>query len=286
LDWIIPVSWSETASDALNPATANAAYAALRERGCAILRGVFSSGEAEALHREYQSQYGAMDMAQMQEQAAKPPPSQFIEVGEARYDITVRMKGAFAAPRLLANTLLRRFLTPLLGDNMRLNSFTVVASHPGAQLQHPHRDHGHLYPELPPDPPLPAHAINVAIPLIDVSVETGPTGFWLGSHKWPESYIPPSEAMTTVPFQRGDCILVDYRTLHTGLPNRSTLVRPIIYMTYARPWFFDECNHLGRSSLNMTLGTYEALPESVRPLLLRAHLQAMRVRLLTEHHSV
>jgi len=95
---------------------------------------------------------------------------------------------------------------------------------------------------LPTTLPLPAHAINVAIPLIDVAVETGPTGIWLGSHKWPESYIPPPEAMTSVPFQRGDCILVDYRTLHTGLPNHSNLVRPIIYMTYARTWFFDECN--------------------------------------------
>lgn len=282
MDWIIPVSWIENVSDALNPETASAAYAALRDQGVAILRGIFSSGETEALHREYLSQYGALDMRQMAELAAAPPPSQLIEVGQARYDITVRMKGAFATPRLLANILLRRFLTPLLGDNMRLNSFTVVASYPGAQLQHPHRDHGYLHADVPPDPPLPAHAINVAVPLIDVAVETGPTGIWLGSHKWPESYIPQPGAMTTVPFQRGDCILVDYRTLHTGLPNCSTLVRPIIYITYARSWFFDECNHLGRNPLNMSLETYQALPESVRPLLLRAFLQAVRGQQLTD----
>jgi hypothetical protein len=278
MDWIIPVSWGDNASEALNPASANAAYAALREQGCVLLRGVFSPGEAEALHREYLSQYGAMDVRQMGDLAAQPPPSHLIEVGEARYDITVRMKGAFAAPRLLANVLLRRFLTPLLGDTMRLNSFTVVASYPGAQLQHPHRDHGHLYADLPADPPSPAHAINVAIPLIDVPIETGPTGIWLGSHKWPESYIPPPEAMTTIAFQRGDCILVDYRTLHTGLPNRSAHIRPIIYMTYARTWFFDECNHLGRSPLNMPLATYNSLPESVRPLLLRVFLQSVRAQ--------
>jgi hypothetical protein len=280
MDWIIPVSWSDNASDALSPGTAQLAYAALREHGVVILRGVFSPGEGEALHREYLAQYGDKDLRAMGDLAAAPPPSQLIEVGEARYDITVRMKGAFAAPRLIANTLLRRFLTPLVGDTMRLNSFTAVASYPGAQLQHPHRDHGHLYGELPPDPPLPAHAINVAIPLIDVALETGPTGMWLGSHKWPESYIPPPEAMTTVPFQRGDCILVDYRTLHTGLPNRSNLVRPIIYMTYARTWFFDECNHLGRNPLNMAIETYEALPESVRPLLYRVFLQSVRARQL------
>ena len=281
-DWIIPVSWSENASDALSPATANAAYAALREQGVAILRGIFAGSEAEVLHREYLSQYGAFDLGQMSELAARPPPSPLIEVGEARYDITVRMKGAFASPRLIANVLLRRFLAPLLGDNMRLNSFTVVASYPGAHLQHPHRDHGHLYADLPTDPPLPAHAINVAVPLIDVPVETEPTGIWLGSHKWPESYIPPPEAMTTVAFQRGDCILVDYRTLHTGLPNRSAQIRPIIYMTYARTWFFDECNHLGRNPLNMPLQTYEALPESVRPLLFRVFLQSVRRRQLAE----
>jgi hypothetical protein len=282
LDWIIPVSWSENASDALSPASANAAYAALREQGVVILRGIFSPGEGEALHREYLAQYGDWSLAQMSEQSAKPPPNHFIEVGEARYDITVKMKGAFASPRLLANIMLRRFLTPLLGEFMRLNSFTVVASHPSSQLQHPHRDHGHLYADVPTDPPLPPHAINVAVPLIDVDVETGPTGFWLGSHKWPESYIPPEEAMITVPFQRGDCILVDYRTLHTGLPNRSAKVRPIIYMTYARTWFFDECNHLGRSPLNMPLETYEKLPEAVRPLLYRVFLQSVRAQQLTQ----
>jgi ectoine hydroxylase-related dioxygenase (phytanoyl-CoA dioxygenase family) len=32
-------------------------------------------------------------------------------------------------------------------------------------------------------PSLLAHAVNVVVPLIDVDMETGPTGVWLGSHR-------------------------------------------------------------------------------------------------------
>jgi hypothetical protein len=84
--------------------------------------------------------------------------------------------------------------------------------------------------------------------------------------------------MTACPFQRGDCVLLDYRTLHTGLPNLSGRARPIVYMVYTRPWFFDEVNHVNRISLDMPLEQYDQLPQSVRPLLIRAFSQATRVR--------
>ena len=281
MDLIIPVSWGETASGALLPANANAAYAALREQGCAILRGVFSTSDIDTLHREYVSQFGELNAAQMRERT-KAMPTPFVEVGEGRFEITPRMKGAFAAPKLLANDLLRRFLAPLLGKDMRLSGFTIVVSHPGAALQHVHRDHAYLYPELDAAQPAPSHAINVSIPLIDVGIETGPTGIWPGSHKWSEARIPPDTSSTQIPFKKGDCVLLDYRLLHTGLPNRSTQARPLIYMTYVRTWFFDEVNHLGRSALDMSLETFLTLPESVRPILLRVYTQAMRVRHLNE----
>jgi len=278
MDWIIPVSQAESTAGSLLRATASAAYDAMRKSGCVLLRGVFPAGAIDALYREYQSQYGAMDSRQMAEQSAKPLPNPFLEVGGGRYEITPRMSGVFGAPELFANVLLRRFLIPLLGSDMRLSGFTIVVSHPGAPLQHIHRDHAHLFAEPGVGSRLPVYAVNVSVPLIDVDLETGPTGIWPGTHMWPEGEVPTPETATMIPFQGGDCILMDYRTLHTGLPNRSTCARPIIYMVYTRTWFFDEVNHAGRAPLDMPLEKYLSLPETVRPLLLRAFSQAMRDR--------
>ena len=260
------------------PATADAAYAALRKRGLALLRGAFPVSVIDAVYREFLARFGHMDRQQMSDEAAKPPPNPFLEVGTGRFDIAPRMTGAFGAHEFFANPLLTRFLTPLLGEDMRLSDFTVVVSHPGADQQHIHRDHGHLFAEPSMGSYLPAYAINVAVPLIDVDLETGPTGVWPGSHLWPAHMTPAPETITRVPFQRGDCLMVDYRTLHAGLANRSTRIRPILYLVFVRTWFFDEVNFLRRASLNMTMDEYEALPEHVRPLLQRAFSQALRAQ--------
>jgi len=282
MDWIVPVSESERASGALLPASAGKAYGAMRTGGCVLLRGVFPTEMIDGIYREFVARYGTMDFQQMSEQAAKPLPNPFLEVGGARFEIVPRMQGAFGDPDLFANALLRRFLTPLLGSDMRLSGFTIVVSHPGATLQHIHRDHAHLYDDPSVGKSLPCYAVNVSVPLIDIDMQTGPTGIWPGSHLWPEGQTPSPETVTAVPFQRGDCVMMDYRTLHTGMPNRGTRIRPILYLVYARTWFFDEVNHAGRAALDLPMDKFLALPETTRPLLLRAFAQQMRAKHLTQ----
>ena len=134
MDWIVPVSATESSAGTLLPATANAVYTAMRNGGCVLLRGVFPVAGIDALYREFLSRYGSMDSRQMAEQSAKPLPNPFLEVGGGRYEITPRMTGAFGTQEFFARPLLRRFLMPLLGSDMRLSGFTVVVSHPGAPL--------------------------------------------------------------------------------------------------------------------------------------------------------
>ena len=122
---------------------------------------------------------------------------------------------------------------------------------------------------------MPTYAINVSVPLIDVDDLTGPTAIWPGSHKWPEDFQPDYDAVH-VPFQRGDAILIDYRTLHTGLANRGTRKRPILYMVYTRTWFFDDVNHIGRAALDMSIEQFAKMPPALHPLLSRAYSQAIR----------
>jgi ectoine hydroxylase-related dioxygenase (phytanoyl-CoA dioxygenase family) len=214
----------------------------------------------------------------METESMKPPPNRLAGVGGARYDITVRMTGAFGRTEVFANDLLIKFLRPLLGADMRLNSFTVVVSHPGAPRQQAHRDHDHLFPQPGVATNLPVYAVNAVVPLIDVDLETGPTGVWLGTHRSGRTVAVQDSAITVAPLQRGDCMLLDYRTLHAGLPNRSGKARPIVYMVYGRRWFFDDINYMNRIPLDMPLERYHELPETVRPLLVRAFSYAMLTR--------
>ena len=279
MDWIIAVSPAERARGEILPETEREANRALREHGCVLLRGALPIETVDSMHQEFMSRYGSLDATSMQVQANKPPPNRFLKVGDDRYDIVLRMSGAFGRPDVFANRLLLRFLGQLLDNDMRLNSFTCVVSFPGSSAQHVHRDHGHLFADPNFASNLPIYAVNVAVPLIDVDLETGPTGIFLGSHRWPSQVAKPRpEAATVVPFQRGDCVLLDYRTLHTGLSNQSNRVRPIVYMVYSRMWFFDAANHLGRAPLDISLEEFFALSESTRALLARAYTYIMCTR--------
>jgi hypothetical protein len=277
MDWIVQVAAAETAGPELTPETQAAALAAFREHGCVLLRGMFPPAAIEAMHAEYVARYGTLDMAAMGTEAERPAPNRFLSVGGARCDITLRMTGGFGQPDVFANARLLKLLGPLLGDGFHLSNFTAVVSHPGAPIQHIHRDLSHLFSDPAVGPNLPVYAVNAAVPLIDVDARTGPTGVWLGSHRWPHASAK-IENMTVAPLQRGDCMMLDYRTLHTGLPNASRQIRPIVYMVYARPWFFDDSNHINRIPLDMPLEQYGKLPESLRPLLTRAFSYAVRAR--------
>jgi hypothetical protein len=277
MNWIVPVSADERAVGILSPETERAALAILKEHGCLLLRGAFERDMIDTLYREFTARYGSLSGDAMREIAARPAPNPILEVGETRFEITTQMTGPFGDPALFANPLLTNLLARPLGE-MRLSSFTTVVSYPGAAIQHTHRDHNILFDDTDPGLQLPVYAINCSLPLIDVDAQTGPTALWPGSHRWPSGITPPPHTAFSCPFERGDCILMDYRTLHTGLPNRGTRPRPILYMVYARPWFFDDINHLGRTPLDMPLEVFAQMPLETRPLLSRAHTQAMRVR--------
>jgi hypothetical protein len=278
MDWIISISAEESAQGALLPTTRETVVSALSAHGVALLRSVFADSLVDALHQAYVEQFGALDADGMAGRAAAAPPNPCLKVGGRRYEITPRMTGAFADPQVFANPLIAGLLEDLFGDDVRMSAFSVVVSFPGAPPQHIHRDHPQLFPEGELGTVLPAYAINVAAPLIDVDLVAGPTGFWPGSHRWNNARLPSAETITMMPLRRGDCLLLDYRTLHAGLANRASGPRPVLYMVYARRWFADEANYRNRTPLDMSLETFESLPEAVQPLLLRAYSQSMRCR--------
>jgi ectoine hydroxylase-related dioxygenase (phytanoyl-CoA dioxygenase family) len=275
---IVTVTAEERAIGRLTEENARQAYRCLDWEGFVVLRGCFAPYTVDEMYREYQAQYGHLNLAEMEELARGP--GAVMSVGNSRFEMVMRLTGAFDAS-VYANPVLLGFLTPLIGQDMRLSGVSAVAAYPGADRQHVHRDAAHLFADYRVGPTLPTYAINVAVPLIDVDHTIGPTAIWPGTHRFTDGTEVTNDRPPTVhTFQRGDAILIDYRTLHGGEPNMSQIVRPILYLVYARSWFFDDVNHTHRSPLDMPLETFEALPEDLKPLLLRAYSQQIRAKKL------
>lgn len=171
---------------------------------------------------------------------ARQPADQTVRVGSRRYVLHAPVDGAYAHPDLLTNRTLMALMRQLLGEDMVLNSFGIVAALAGAERQNMHRDHPALFNgalDLPP------YAITVMLPLIDLSVDTGTTAIWEGSHRWNDQDAhgqPPLLPYAAI----GDAYLMDYRLVHAGAPNRTSTARPILYAVYSKPWFRDTVNFI------------------------------------------
>lgn len=276
VECIVEVAAQERAARRLRLSSAERALESLKSNGCVLLRGVFSVGEVDNLRAEFDSQWGEIDADQMLMNSRRPAPNPVLCVGEGRYETLLRMKGAFCDANLFANDLLCSFLARVLDVGFQLSGFTGVVSYPGAKLQHIHADFRALFNDPGLCASLPNYAITVAMPLVDVDVLTGPTAIWVGSHQWESSRTPRMEHATIMSLLRGDCVLIDYRTVHAGLPNDSRVARPILYMVYSRSWFFDEVNHRLRPSLDMAISDFETLPACIQPLVVRAFSQRVR----------
>ncbi|KAH8058861.1 hypothetical protein JL721_9431 [Aureococcus anophagefferens] len=109
----------------------------------------------------------------------------------------------------------RPVVEAVLGHDARLCHAGVILALPGAAGQPWHSDGDHVHDEFH----LPPHALNVFLPLVDCGVRNGATGA-----------------------AAGDAIVFDWRLKHRGLPHRGTEPRPLVYLTYAAPWFVDDYN--------------------------------------------
>ena len=147
-----------------------------------------------------------------------------------------------------------------------VDGFGMLMAFPGCAEQHRHRDGGSLFPETPLSAILPAYALTVLIPLIDVGQDNGQTAFLPGTHRYP----PGSQDLQPVamPLPRGSCIVWNFETMHWGLPNRSDQPRPALYITLCRPFWTDMKNFGG------TARTKLLVDEDVVPLLDRRFARA------------
>ena len=91
-------------------------------------------------------------------------------------------------------------------------------------------------------------ALTLAYECMRTAQDKGPTEFVPGSHR--DFDIDASSQIRTL--DAGSALLFDYRLKHRGLGNHSTTERPLLYITYARPFWVDV--------YNFDRKRYEALP--------------------------
>jgi hypothetical protein len=228
---IVPSDEEHTAGK-LEDTTIERASRSFRTDGALIIEDILSIGVIAETRRAFGRAYSHYLDGSKREDT--------MDVGDRRVLITINLEPPFDDPRLFANPYLLPILEAELGDEFVVGAFGVVCSQPSALKQHCHFDGGILFPHSGLDRLLPATAITVGIPLLEMNELHGTTELWLGSHRHPDRV---SKGEGTKPVVReGSCMLWDFRLYHGGTANPSTVPRPLLYLTYCRPWFMDHRN--------------------------------------------
>jgi hypothetical protein len=191
-----------------------------------------------------------------------------LQVGERRLMITLDVEGPFARRELIANPLLVSVLKTAFEDDFILGAYGVVCSLPGSPQQPIHQDGADLFRQAALNRLLPLVAVTVGIPLVEMSEINGTTALWPRSHR--DDTLASTEKADEPLVREGSCVLWDYRLRHGGTPNRSTAPRPLLYMTYCRPWFLDHKNYQQQAAVRASKCILANAPEDLRRLLVRA----------------
>jgi ectoine hydroxylase-related dioxygenase (phytanoyl-CoA dioxygenase family) len=252
----IRLSDDELASNALDPASRLLAGQVFASKGVLAIENAFAPEFIASLKNAFVDN-NARHLVDQETDGA-------LKVGDKRILIPVEIAGAFNTPQLYANPFIFPLVQDALGAKCILGSFGAVTALPGAEDQHIHRDHPFLFHEENIDTCMPAYAINVVVPLVDLNEHSGTTRVWAGSHRvWQDDQarqLPSEDVRARV----GSCILMDYRLLHGGTVNHSEQMRPILYLIYHRPWFKDYVNFVKVRELVVSAQEQGNIPEPYR----------------------
>jgi ectoine hydroxylase-related dioxygenase (phytanoyl-CoA dioxygenase family) len=262
---IVP-SPAERAAGKLGCETVERASRSFRLKGALIIEDIVDTAIIVEARRAFSEAYSCYLDGSEHEDAAR--------VGGRRLLITIRLEPPFDNLQFFANPYLLALLRAELDEGFVIGAFGLVCSLPSAPAQHRHHDGGILFPNSGFDRLLPAAAITVAIPLLEMNQVHGTTALWLGSHR--DEIRLKEEGIEPV-VREGSCMLWDFRLMHGGTPNRGPVPRPLLYLTYCRPWFMEHLNFDARANpkqkpLLIHKEALSRLSEQDRRLLARAQV--------------
>jgi hypothetical protein len=263
IERIVPLQ-SERAAGTLSPETVECASRRFRKDGALIIEDIVDTRLVAKARRVFLEAYSRYLDGRERDDV--------LMTGDRRLMITIDLQPPFNDPQFFANPYLLPMIEAALDGGFVLGSFGIVCSLAAAPRQHRHVDGGFLFPSSGIDRLLPASAITVGIPLLEMNNVHGTTALWLGSHLDATRL---SEQQSIEPVVReGSSILWDYRLSHGGTPNRSAVPRPLLYIGYCRPWFLDHINfgkaNPNQRSILMKNDFWSALSEQHKRLLARA----------------
>jgi hypothetical protein len=202
--------------------------------------------------------------------------------GNERFDLLLQTSSSSSSSskiREIINTQVLERILPMakiiLGETSGGLDFdlSVVYSKPGAPDQGWHADGEHQkgaadigwningWKTHLADP----YALCLFIPLIDLDDETGFTQFWPASHQsrgllgfGPVAKL--TESTWDAKAKAGSLICYDYRTMHRGMKNCSTIIRPVVQILIKKKWY-EETRNYGTVGITEVVKHRDDMPE-------------------------
>ena len=181
--------------------------------------------------------------------------AEIVQRAEGRFDMLHGLDSApFNDPRIDSDPPWMPIVRALLDDEDLYRLYHgILVTQPRGIEQVWHADGEHLFPGR--EPQLPVHCLNVFVPLVDLSRHNGGTELCPGSHRLtchlPRIFQQDPDLLSRIDYRgepivpllkAGTVLLFDYRLAHRGLENKGDTHRPILYQTFAAPWFQDVRN--------------------------------------------
>ncbi|QHV96962.1 phytanoyl-CoA dioxygenase family protein [Spirosoma endbachense] len=237
-----------------------------RRDGYVVLKAVFSKEYINALYLAFRNRY--------EQSFTDKNAKEIIQVGDKRYQIAVEVKGVFNSPELYANPFIFPIIEQLFDGDFIIGDLTCVTSLPGAKTMAIHCD-GRIFTRHPLTSLLPPHAVGALIPLIPFNQLNGPTRVWPGSQKSgpSSSLLNDKSNFIDLEVDTGSCILMDHRIFHSGNPNLSEQIRPLLYINYSAPWYFDPVNFTKQAPLVVSDADFEQIPDNHKKLFIRRQIK-------------
>jgi hypothetical protein len=177
--------------------------------------------------------------------------AQIVQRAPGRFDLIAGTdEPPFTDPAIQDRAPWRTIVARLLGEDARQLYRGILVAQPGSAQQPWHADGEQLFSR--PVLRLPVHCVNVFVPLVDLTDDNGPTEFCPRTHHLggdvESMFEQDPDLLRRIGYDgtpmtpllgAGSMLLFDYRLVHRGLANRSPVPRPLLYLTYARPWFRD-----------------------------------------------
>ena len=205
----------------------------LRERGLCVLRRALDAATVEAL-------LGVAERVRGEVESGEHVLSMTRNKG--RKDVLLPELAAPQFACLHSSAAWLGVAREALGGDCVVVFVGMIYADPHAEGGAWHADGRRLFPG-PTEDGTPPHALNVFVPLVDLSAENGAPEFVVGSHVGGERASGGDVAAFDA--EAGDALVFDFRLVHRARPNASARPRPMLYVTLAAPWFRDVSNWPG-----------------------------------------